>query len=81
VFGDTVYFLALVNPTDQFHRQALVLSREPPAPLVTTESAPPAGASSLGRRLVLQCQGGFLSGQPSKLLGAAHDRTGVGMRL
>ncbi|MEI7940257.1 MAG: PIN domain-containing protein [Verrucomicrobiota bacterium] len=37
VFGDTVYFLALVNPTDQFHRQALVLSREPTAPLVTTE--------------------------------------------
>jgi hypothetical protein len=28
VFGDTVYFLALVNPTDRFHRQALVLSRE-----------------------------------------------------
>jgi uncharacterized protein len=37
VFGDTVYFLALVNPADRFHRQALALSREPLAPLVTTE--------------------------------------------
>ncbi len=23
VFGDTVYFLALVNPADQFHQQAV----------------------------------------------------------
>jgi uncharacterized protein len=37
VFGDTVYFLALLNARDQFHRQALALSEQPPAPMVTTE--------------------------------------------
>ena len=66
VFGDTVYFLALVNPTDQFHRQALVLSREPPAPLVTTEwvltsassakSSPSASKPSESSKTCLRCQ-------------------------
>jgi predicted nucleic acid-binding protein len=37
VFGDTVYFLALVNARDQLHPQAKELSREPPGSLVTTE--------------------------------------------
>jgi uncharacterized protein len=37
VFGDTVYFLALVNPADQLHRRALAMNREHPMPLVTTE--------------------------------------------
>jgi predicted nucleic acid-binding protein len=37
VFGDTVYFLALLNARDQFHRQALALGEHPPGPLVTTE--------------------------------------------
>jgi predicted nucleic acid-binding protein len=36
-FADTVYFLALLNPTDQLHRQARVLSLDPPGPLLTTE--------------------------------------------
>ena len=37
VFADTVYFLALLNPTDQYHRQARALSGQPPGPLLTTE--------------------------------------------
>ncbi len=37
VFGDTVYFLALLNARDQFHRQALALSERPPGPMLTTE--------------------------------------------
>lgn len=37
VFGDTAYFLALVNSRDQLHAQAVALSRQPPGPLVTTE--------------------------------------------
>lgn len=37
VFGDTVYFLALVNPTDQFHRQAVAANQQPTGSLVTTE--------------------------------------------
>jgi predicted nucleic acid-binding protein len=37
VFGDTVYFLALLYARDQFHRQAVELSEHPPGPLVPTE--------------------------------------------
>jgi predicted nucleic acid-binding protein len=37
VFADTVYFLALLNPTDQFHRQTRALSQHPRPPLLTTE--------------------------------------------
>jgi predicted nucleic acid-binding protein len=37
VFADTVCFLALLNSTDQFHRQARALSHQPPGPLLTTE--------------------------------------------
>lgn len=37
VFGDTSYFLALVNARDHWHAQALTLSRQPPGPLLTTE--------------------------------------------
>lgn len=37
VFGDTVYFLALLNARDQFHAQALALSERAPGRLVTTE--------------------------------------------
>lgn len=37
VFGDTSYFLALVNARDHWHAQALALSRQPPGPLLTTE--------------------------------------------
>lgn len=36
-FGDTAYFLALVNARDQLHAQAVALSRQPPGPLLTTE--------------------------------------------
>jgi hypothetical protein len=52
VFGDTAYFLALLNARDHLHPQALALSENPPGSLVTTEwiltelgdalSAPPA---------------------------------------
>lgn len=52
VFGDTAYFLALLNARDHLHPQALELSENPPGPLVTSEwvltelgnalSAPPA---------------------------------------
>jgi predicted nucleic acid-binding protein len=37
VFGDTVYFLALLNARDQLNPQAVALSENPPGPLVTTE--------------------------------------------
>jgi len=37
VFADTVYFLALLNPGDQLHPQALALSLSPLGPLMTTE--------------------------------------------
>ena len=37
VFADTVYFLALLNPVDQFHSQARALSLQPPGPMLTTE--------------------------------------------
>ncbi len=37
VFADTVYFLALLNPKDQWHPQARSLSRQSPGPLLTTE--------------------------------------------
>ncbi|MBI2814390.1 MAG: type II toxin-antitoxin system VapC family toxin [Opitutae bacterium] len=37
IFGDTSYFLALVNARDHWHAQALALSQRPPGPLLTTE--------------------------------------------
>jgi uncharacterized protein len=37
VFADTVYFLALLNPSDQLHAQARALNLEWPGPLLTTE--------------------------------------------
>jgi predicted nucleic acid-binding protein len=37
VFADTVYFLALLNPVDQWHVRARELSRKPPGTLLTTE--------------------------------------------
>ena len=37
VFGDTAYFLALVNARDYLHRQALTLNEHPPGPMLTTE--------------------------------------------
>jgi predicted nucleic acid-binding protein len=37
VFAATVYFLALLNPTDQWHPQARALSVDPAGPLLTTE--------------------------------------------
>ena len=36
-FGDAVYFIGLVNPDDQYHREAVALSKSPPGPLLTTE--------------------------------------------
>ena len=37
VFADTVYFLALLNPADQFHGLARALSLQPLGPLLSTE--------------------------------------------
>ena len=37
VFGDTAYFLALVNARDQLHPQAVALNERPPGPMLTTE--------------------------------------------
>ena len=37
VFADTVYFLAILNSADQFHRRARALSLELSGPLLTTE--------------------------------------------
>jgi uncharacterized protein len=37
VFGDTVYFLALLNPEDELHSSAVAFSQNAQQPLVTTE--------------------------------------------
>jgi uncharacterized protein len=37
VFADTVYFLALLNPADQWHSRATELNRSLSGPLLTTE--------------------------------------------
>lgn len=37
IFGDTAYFLALVNARAHLHRQAVALNERPPGPLLTTE--------------------------------------------
>lgn len=37
VFADTVYFLALLNPSDQWHKAALAWASKPPGKLLTTE--------------------------------------------
>ncbi len=36
VFADTAFFLALVNPRDQYHRSAMELNTQLKIPLVTT---------------------------------------------
>ena len=36
VFADAAYFIALLNPVDNFHAHAVELARRPPGPLVTT---------------------------------------------
>ena len=36
VFADAAYFIALLNPADNFHARAVELARRPPGPLVTT---------------------------------------------
>jgi predicted nucleic acid-binding protein len=36
VFAGAAYFIALLNPADNFHARALELARRPPGPLVTT---------------------------------------------
>jgi len=36
VFADAAYFIALLNPADNFHARAMELARRPPGPLVTT---------------------------------------------
>jgi predicted nucleic acid-binding protein len=37
VFADTAHFIAALNAQDRWHARAVALSRNPPAPLVTTE--------------------------------------------
>jgi uncharacterized protein len=37
VFGDTVYFIALLSTRDRWHARAVDINRQPPGPLVTTE--------------------------------------------
>ena len=36
VFADTAYFIALLNPVDQYHSRAVELARQPCGPMVTT---------------------------------------------
>jgi predicted nucleic acid-binding protein len=36
VFADAAYFIALLNPADNFHARALELARRPPGRLVTS---------------------------------------------
>lgn len=78
VFGDTSYFLAIVNARDQWHVQALAPSRQPPGPLLTTEwvlmelGDAPASPSARGKfsRLVAALQA-----QPDVLIVAATHET------
>lgn len=49
VFADTVYFLALLNPADQFHQQSRALNQQPPGPLLTTEFIPAEVGDALSR--------------------------------
>jgi predicted nucleic acid-binding protein len=37
VFADTSFFLAALNPDDELHKSAIALSREIPAPRLTTD--------------------------------------------
>jgi hypothetical protein len=37
VFGDAVYFIALLSIRDRWHDRAIAINRQPPGPLVTTE--------------------------------------------
>ena len=37
VFGDAVYFIALLSARDQSHAHARAINQHPPGPLVTTE--------------------------------------------
>jgi predicted nucleic acid-binding protein len=37
VFADTVYFLALLNASDQWHARARAVSAKPPGPLLTSD--------------------------------------------
>ena len=37
VFGDTVYFIALLSTRNRWHARAVDINRQPPGPLVTTE--------------------------------------------
>ena len=41
VFADTAYFLALLNPGDQLHRQARALNQQPSARCSPPNSSPP----------------------------------------
>jgi len=77
VFGDTAYFLALVNARDHLHAQAVALNARPPGPMLTTEwiltelgnalAAPP--ARERFSRLVAA-----LRAQPDvKIIPASHD--------
>jgi hypothetical protein len=36
VFADAAYFIALLNPADNFHARAVELARLPPGPIITT---------------------------------------------
>ena len=37
VFGDAVYFIALLSARDRWHEHARAINQSPPGPLVTTE--------------------------------------------
>jgi hypothetical protein len=37
VFGDAVYFIALLSARDRWHAHARAINQNPPGPLVTTE--------------------------------------------
>lgn len=37
VFADAAYFIALLNPADNFHVRVREFARQPPGPLVTTD--------------------------------------------
>jgi len=77
VFGDTVYFLALVNARDQFHAQAKELSRQSPGSLVTTEwvlTEIGDALSAPGARVKFTSLLGTLQRQPDiEIVPASHD--------
>ena len=86
VFADAFYFIALLNPSDQHHAEAVRVTRELSAPLVTTAvrrsslrqrrctSKPRVAQRTLGKPVRLVVPVSFFYGAPQR--GSPSRRTG-----